>query len=407
MLEAGVPGLSLWTFVGVMQLMFGVTWLAAARLSDPLRQALLSMAWFNLLTGASLLLMGQRETGSYFLTHTVANLMQVVGYVLLWRAGAGLTGAPASHAEQRLLVLLAGSAVLLLGMSPVTEQERYAVSLLANAWVLVRAGTQAARQLRQSGAVGVALAIQIFGAMAVTALVVRALGGLLFGAEVDLRFRGMLALAWSLVLPIFAVNVIAAYQAFGRVVQDVNRLARLDALTGLADDATLQAALAHAWRRFCQWQRPVALLEVSVDQLATLRANFGSGTADAVLAELALKLKHALRPGDVLAHCGDGLFRIVLPDTVPAQAQALARSLVGAVGADGGLHPESDQRLTLSAGLAQAQADDRSPAALGQRARAQRLCAWHAGGDQLVANAVGRATVQAARLHGGQVRPTA
>jgi GGDEF domain-containing protein len=366
-------------FVGLMQVMFGVTWLAAARLSDALRQPLLCMAWFNLLVGASLLLFAQRDAGPYFLTHTAVDLLQLVGFVQLWRAAAGLTGAPVSLQEQRLHLLVAGAAVLLLGQSPAAEQERIAVCYLANAWVLVRLVPQASRQLRERGSTWLVLLIQILGAMAATALAVRALAGLALGADVDLQFKGRVALAWALLLPIFMVNMAVAYQAFGQVVQDANRLSRANTLTGLADDATLTAALVHAWRRFVQWQRPVALLELSLDQLAALRESFGSDTADAVLAELSWKLKLALRPGDLPAHGGDGVFRVLLPDTAPAVARALAQQL---------LHPDFGQRVTLSAGLAQAGDGDRGAATLGLRARAQRLCAQHAGGDQLVADEV-------------------
>lgn len=383
-----VLGLSLWTFVGAMQLMFGVTWLAAARLSDPLRHALRDMAWFNLLIGAELLLVGQRDTDAYFLTHTVSNLLQVVGFVLLWRAGAGLTGAPASAAEQRLVVLLGGGGVLLLGLSPVNEQARVAVCFLANSWVLVRAGGQAARQLRQGGAVGLALAIQISMVVAVTALVTRTLAGLVLGEEVDLRFGGSVALAWALLAPIFAANMMAAYQAFGRVLQDVNRLSRLDALTGLADATTLDGVLTQEWRRLRQWGSPVVLMELGIDQLSAVRDGFGAHTAEAVLAELSWKLKLGLRAGDVLAHCGGGVFRVVLPGTRRADAVALAQELLAKVGSDGGLHPESGQVLTLSIGLAEADADDSGPQAVLRRAQAQAQCARLAGGDRVAAEAV-------------------
>lgn len=256
MATGDVLGLSLWAFVGVLQLLFGATWIAAAWLSDTLRRALLAMAWFNLMLGTSLLLVGWRDEGPYFLTHTVSKLMQVVGCVLLWQAGCGLTGAAPRHAEQRLLVLLAGGAVLVLGMSPVTEQGRVAVSLLANAWVALRAGTQVAQQLLRSGAPRVALAVLLSAASAGTALVARAVGGLFIGAEVDIRFHGSLALAWALLAPIFVINMAAAYQAFGRLVREVNRLQRLDALTGLADGVTLDGVLAQEWRRRRQLGQP-------------------------------------------------------------------------------------------------------------------------------------------------------
>lgn len=383
-----VLGLSLWTFVGILQLLFGVSWIAAARLSDAMRRSLLAMAWFNLMLGASLLLVGWRDEGPYFLTQTVSNLMQVVGYVLLWQAGCGLTGAQPRHAEQRLLVLLAGGAVLLLGLSPATEQGRVAVSLLANAWVAVRAGAQVARQLQRSGAHRLALAVLLSAASAGTALVARAVGGLFFGAEVDIRYNGSAALAWALLAPIFVVNVAAAYQAFGRVVLEVNRLQRLDALTGLADATTLDGVLAQEWKRLRQWGSPVTLLELGVDQLGAVREVFGAHTADAVLAELSWKLKLGLRAGDVLAHCGEGAFRVLLPGTRRAAAMALAQDLLAKVGSDGGLHPESGQRLTLSIGLAEADADDAGPQAVLRRAQAQAQCARLAGGDRVVAEAV-------------------
>lgn len=388
MATGDVLGLSLWAFVGVLQLLFGATWIAAAWLSDTLRRALLAMAWFNLMLGTSLLLVGWRDEGPYFLTHTVSKLMQVVGCVLLWQAGCGLTGAAPRHAEQRLLVLLAGGAVLVLGMSPVTEQGRVAVSLLANAWVALRAGTQVAQQLLRSGAPRVALAVLLSAASAGTALVARAVGGLFIGAEVDIRFHGSLALAWAQLAPIFVINMAAAHQAFGRLVREVNRLQRRDALTGLADGVTLDGVLAQEWRRRRQWGSPVVVMELAVDQLGAVRQHFGVHTADAVLAELSWKLKLGLRAGDVLAHCGDGVFRVLLPGTRRAAALALAQDLLAKVASDGGLHPESGQRLTLSIGLAEADAGDGGPQAVLRRAQAQAQCARLAGGDRVVADAV-------------------
>ena len=177
-------------------------------------------------------------------------------------------------------------------------------------------------------------------------------------------------------------------QPIDRGPQDAMPLPAADALAGLACDPTLDAAMAHAWRRFGQWQRPVALLELSIDQLALLRAQFGERQADAVVAGLSWQLKRALRAGDVLAHAGDGVFRILLPDTPAATAQALAQRLLQTVGTDASVHPEAGQRLRLSAGLAHAVGSDRSAGALSLRAGAQRLCAQRAGGDQLLADAL-------------------
>ena len=383
-----VLGLSMWTFVGILQLLFGATWIAAARLSDPLRRSLLAVAWFNLLVGASLLLLAWHGGGNAFLTGTLPNLLQAVGYVLLWRAGTGLTGAPDAGREQRLLLLVVCPLLLLLGSVPGLEHQRQGVSMLANIWVLVRGCIACASKLQRVGATVLARAMRATCTLAVMALAARATGGLVMGDEVDLRFHGNALLGWLLLAPICIVNVLGAYQAFGRTVEDANRLSRLDRLTGLADATTLDSVLVQEWRRLRQWGSPVVVLELGVDQLDAVRQVFGAHTADAVLAELSWKLKLGLRAGDVLAHCGDGLFRVVLPGTRRADALVQAQELLAQVGSDGGLHPESGQRLTLSIGLAEADADDTGAQAVLRRAQAQAQCARLAGGDRVAAEAV-------------------
>lgn len=378
----------LWTFVGLLQLMFGVAWLGAARLSDGLRPALVAMAWFNLLVGTSLLLLAWHRGDNAFVTGTLPNLLQAVGYVLMWRAGAALTGAPDAWREQRRLLLLVCPVLLLLGSLPGLEHQRQGVSILANIWVVVRGCLACSRQLRLVGATGLLLAMRLTSALAATALAARAIGGLVLADDAFFRLHGDQMLGWLLLAPIFIVNVLGAYQAFGRTVEAANRLSRQDALTGLADAATLDSVLAQEWRRLRQWGSPVALMELTVDQLDAVRLGFGQTTADAVLAELSWKLKLGLRAGDVLAHCGDGVFRVLLPGTRRADALALAQALLTKVGSDGGLHPESGQRLTLSIGLAEPDGDDSGPQAVLRRAQAQAQCARLAGGDRVAAEAV-------------------
>jgi diguanylate cyclase (GGDEF)-like protein len=130
----------------------------------------------------------------------------------------------------------------------------------------------------------------------------------------------------------------------------------------------------------------VVLLEMRVDQFGTLREEFGTDTADTVLAPLAWQLKLGLRAGDVLAHCGGGVFRVVLPGTRRPEALALAQDLLVKVGSGVGQQPESDQRLTLSIGLAEADGDDQGPQAVLRRAQAQAQVARLGGGDRVVAD---------------------
>jgi diguanylate cyclase (GGDEF)-like protein len=380
------PDLSLWAVVGVLQLLLGVAWVVALRRSVAPRRALLAMAGFNGLVGASLLLLAWRGGGPHILTHGVASLLQVVGGVLLWRAGCGLTGAPLHRAEQRRLLLLAGGAVLLLGMSPETEAGWIVVSLLANAWLAARAGIQVAGQLRRQGASRPALTVLLCAILAATVLVARALGASVLGNDIDQHLFGGVAMAALLLVPMMVINLVAIGLARGGAGSKVNPLAPQESLTGLADAATLNGVLAQEWRRLRQWGSPVVLLEMRVDQFGTLREEFGTDTADTVLAPLAWQLKLGLRAGDVLAHCGGGVFRVVLPGTRRPEALALAQHLLVKVGSGVGQQPESDQRLTLSIGLAEADGDDQGPQAVLRRAQAQAQVARLGGGDRVVAD---------------------
>lgn len=175
------------------------------------------------------------------------------------------------------------------------------------------------------------------------------------------------------------------------------------ALAGLACDPTLDAAMAHAWRRFGQWQRPLALVEISVDQLAQLRLQLGERSIQAVLAEVSRALKRALRAGDVLAQADDGVFRMLLPDTPAVPAQALMQRLLHAVGSDARLQPAAGQPLRLSAGLAHALTSDRNARTMGLRARAERLRAQALAGAPALVDAVATDVLPPAWVSAGAV----
>lgn len=380
-----VSALSLWALAGMALLLLGVAWVAAARRSAAPRRALLAMAGFNGLVGASFLLVAWRGIGPHILTHGVANLLQVVGYVLLWRAGCSLTGAPQHHAEQRRLMLLAGGAVLLLGMGPETEQGRVMVGLLANAWLASRAGIQVAGQLRRQGSPGLALTVLLCATSAATVLAARALAALWLGAGIDQQLISSLPLALALLAPLLVVNLAAACQAFARGGRDASLSSRQGKLLGLANATTLDGVLLQEWRRLRQWGSPLVLMELRVDQLGAVREAFGTDTADTLLAELSWKLKRGLRAGDVLAHCGGDAFRVLLPGTRRTAALPLAQDLLVRVSSVSGLHPQPGQRLTLSIGLAEADGDDPGPQAVLRRAQAQAQVARLGGGDRVVA----------------------
>ena len=94
-----------------------------------------------------------------------------------------------------------------------------------------------------------------------------------------------------------------------------------------------------------------------VDRFKTVNDTFGHATGDAVLAEIAARLRDNLRPGDMVAASGGEEFLIAMPDTGYVSAATAADRLrrivsetdIAVPGRPGGL------TATISIGVAVAQ----------------------------------------------------
>jgi diguanylate cyclase (GGDEF)-like protein/PAS domain S-box-containing protein len=110
------------------------------------------------------------------------------------------------------------------------------------------------------------------------------------------------------------------------------RDARTDALTGLANHRTFQERLrqeiAHAGRH----GHPLSLVLFDIDHFKSVNDTHGHQTGDAVLAELARRLKPLVRGRELLARTGGEEFGWILPDTEAAAAVQAAERLRATVG---------------------------------------------------------------------------
>ena len=97
-----------------------------------------------------------------------------------------------------------------------------------------------------------------------------------------------------------------------------------DALTGLANRATLTTRLDGAVDRAQRTDRAVAVLFCDLDGFKQVNDRHGHAVGDAVLREVASRLRAALRGDDVLARTGGDEFVAVLADLHPADAQRVA-----------------------------------------------------------------------------------
>jgi len=128
--------------------------------------------------------------------------------------------------------------------------------------------------------------------------------------------------------------------------------ARIDALTGLKNRASLDDALEAATSAHSRMGQPITLLMIDIDHFKRINDSYGHGIGDEVLRQVGSAIRVACRPYDTACRFGGDEFAVVFSDTQGFDAeQAAARMLAGICGivVDAG----SDAvQVTLSAGMA-------------------------------------------------------
>ena len=145
------------------------------------------------------------------------------------------------------------------------------------------------------------------------------------------------ALARILAFALASEGLTLTLQAMKRRVAAAEQLQRdshgSDALTGLASRAALEEALADAidgggdpgpGRRA---HDPVTLLRIAVDDLPAIDDRLGSPAGDAVLRELAARLRSLVRPHDTVGRLDADALGIVAPDAPEPGARRLAQAV--------------------------------------------------------------------------------
>jgi diguanylate cyclase (GGDEF)-like protein len=111
-----------------------------------------------------------------------------------------------------------------------------------------------------------------------------------------------------------------------------DRLASVDALTGVANRRTLDTCLEKQWDIAARAQTPLALLMVDADHFKEFNDRMGHQAGDACLRALAVALEQRVtRPDDVVARFGGEEFAVLLPGTSLQGARQVAERIRSAV----------------------------------------------------------------------------
>jgi diguanylate cyclase (GGDEF)-like protein len=112
--------------------------------------------------------------------------------------------------------------------------------------------------------------------------------------------------------------------------EELTKLARLDPLTGELNRSHLIAALAEAIEETSRFRSTAAFMLVGIDHLARVNDAFGFDVADAVILDVAKRIRARLRGGDVLGRFSGNKFGLILKNcTVDDMNVAAERFLAG------------------------------------------------------------------------------
>ena len=145
---------------------------------------------------------------------------------------------------------------------------------------------------------------------------------------------------------------IAAEQALQASRLELEAMARVDSLTGLANRRQFDERLALALSRSRRQGLAIALMYMDIDYFKQVNDRYGHAAGDEVLRSFGQRLAACVRVGDLVARLGGDEFVVLVEDAaVPADAEAIARKLIAIMTA-GIATGAANIRVTTSIGIA-------------------------------------------------------
>lgn len=168
-----------------------------------------------------------------------------------------------------------------------------------------------------------------------------------------------------------------------RELDETSELVRHDPLTGALNRKGLDEALAREIARARRHGSGLCLALLDVDNFKQLNDTYGHRAGDDALRHLAVVIREAVRPQDVVGRYGGEEFLILLPDTQPDDASAVIVRLQRELTRRFFLADSQKLLITFSAGISRLQADEEPQAAI-DRADKAMYAAKRAGKNRVL-----------------------
>jgi len=132
--------------------------------------------------------------------------------------------------------------------------------------------------------------------------------------------------------------------------REARQLADLDALTSLHNRRYFHETLGREVARAHRYDRRLALILLDLDDFKVVNDRIGHLAGDAVLAEIAERVREVVRSADIACRVGGDEFAVILPESTLEDADQLYARLRGAIAARPTTQAET---LSVSAGIAE------------------------------------------------------
>jgi diguanylate cyclase (GGDEF)-like protein len=144
-------------------------------------------------------------------------------------------------------------------------------------------------------------------------------------------------------------------EALSAALEEVQRLATHDELTGLANRRHVQERLEQERQRFMRTKHTFSIAVIDIDNFKAINDRLGHAGGDDVLKTFATTAAQTLRTFDLLARWGGEEFLVVFPNTTGQQAQATLDRMLEHVRS---LPQGAGAPLTFSAGVTEYLAEE-------------------------------------------------
>jgi len=164
---------------------------------------------------------------------------------------------------------------------------------------------------------------------------------------------------------------------------ELEALARIDALTGIANRRHFLEFAEIEWSRLERYERPLSLLMIDIDNFKAINDRFGHDAGDKALTLVARICANTRRHADIAGRIGGEEFAVLLPETPLLQAQMVAERLRLAISKDEIVLDGGCIKLTISVGVAETAPDVADFAHLMKRADRALYAAKTAGRNRV------------------------